>query len=756
MRRSSIPLLSILSTALIGGVFAAGATAAAAPPAEPARPPSFSESTDVLAIEVPVTVTVDGAPVRGLQAADFEVWSGRERQAVVGFEVVDLASPAAAAPPGSPAAAALSAPLVAPAVAAGRRHVLMLFDLAYSQPAALERAREAARGVLRGALHPNDLVGLAAYSPTDGVRLLLGFTADREEAEQALAMIGKNQRVERNGDPLRLTLAEWDRGMQTPIQSTQDNAAKEAVAEAKQVAREQLYDQARQAAVAAERSQREEARTRVEAMTRSFTDLAHLLGSVPGRKTVLFLSEGFDSGLLLGNADNRTDREAIESGEVWRVDSEKRFGGGSTQGVIAGMLEEFRRAGCVIEAIDVGGLRAAADIQIQQVGSQQVGADAGLSTAGQDGLFVMAHETGGDLVRNTNDIGGALRSALARSNVTYVLTLAPQGVPTDGGYHPLVVKLKKGPRGAHVAARAGYYAPRPYAQRGAAERGLEAAGLIVAGEEGGRIGAALLAVPLVAPAGGAARVAVWIELDGETLLREQHGSTLKLEIFLYALDGRGKVRDHLAQTLAVDLAKLGTTVGERGLKVYGELNLPAGSYSLRTLVRNGDTGASAMRVAAVEVKNASATAQLLAPLVPEPANRWLNVPAQRAGAALAAYPFTVGTRPVMPSAQPVLIGGVDIPLCVFAYGLPATTSSASLRVRLRDRTGVEHDVPAILLDRAAAGSGLERLLLKLRLLDLAPGDYSLKVELLGKPGAVESSPLAVAVVEREPPQGGAP
>lgn len=747
MRRVSFAVLAL--SASVAAVSTPSATPAEKPPAEPPSQQSFSESTDVLAIEVPVTVTVDGVPVRGLKAADFEVWSGRERQAVVGFEVVDLAPPAGAAP------ASPSAPVAAP-VAAGRRHVLLLFDLGYTQPSSLERARQAARGVLRGALHPSDLVALAAYSPTDGVRLLLGFTGDREEAERALELIGKTKLVERGGDPLRLTLAEWDRDIQKPIQAAQDNAAKEAIAESKQLAREQLYDQARQASVAAERSQREEARTRVEAMTRSFTDLAHLLGTVPGRKTVLFLSEGFDSGLLLGNADSRLDREAIESGEVWRVDSDKRFGGGSTQGVIASMLEEFRRAGCVIEAIDVGGLRGAADIQTQQVGGQQVGSDPSISTAGQDGLFVMAHETGGDLVRNTNDIGGAMRSALGRSSLTYVLTLAPQGVPANGGYHPLVVKLKNAPRGARVAARAGYYSPKPFAQRGAAERGLEAAGLIVAGEEGGRVGAALLAVALAAPAGGVARVATWIELDGETLLREQRGPTLKLEIFLYAFDGRGGVRDHLAQTLSFDLGKLGTTVAERGLKVYGELSLPAGSYALRALVRNSETGASAMRSAALEVKTASAAAQLLAPLVPEPVNRWLNVPALRAGMAPAAYPFTVGTRPVMPSAQPVLITDVDIPLCVFAYGLPTTTSSTSLRVRLRDRAGMQHDVPATLVDRAEAGNGMERLLLKLRPSELAAGDYSLTVGLLGEPAAVESSPLAVAVVQREPPPGGAP
>ncbi len=63
---------------------------------------TFSESTQVVVVEVPVQVIKDGEPVRGMTAKDFEVYDGRRKVPITGFDVLDLAAPAAAA--GAPAA----------------------------------------------------------------------------------------------------------------------------------------------------------------------------------------------------------------------------------------------------------------------------------------------------------------------------------------------------------------------------------------------------------------------------------------------------------------------------------------------------------------------------------------------------------------------------------------------------------------------------------------------------------------------------
>src|SRR5690242_8505839 len=122
-------------TALL--VLAAGL--ALAPPAAA----QFSETADVVVVEVPVQVIgKDGQPVRGLTAADFEVTEGRKKLPVTGFEVLDLAVEERAA---------------SDMPTAARRHFLMLFDLSFSEPKSIVKARQAAADVV-DALHPTDLV----------------------------------------------------------------------------------------------------------------------------------------------------------------------------------------------------------------------------------------------------------------------------------------------------------------------------------------------------------------------------------------------------------------------------------------------------------------------------------------------------------------------------------------------------------------------------------------------------------------------
>src|SRR5690349_15643048 len=125
----------------------------------------FAESTDVVAVEVPVQVVRDGEPVRGLTAADFEVYDGRKKQELTGFEVLDLYASAK--------------PSALQAAGAARRHFLLLFDLAFSEPESIVRARQAARDLVLQGLHPADLVAVATYGSGQGSQLLLGFTSDR-------------------------------------------------------------------------------------------------------------------------------------------------------------------------------------------------------------------------------------------------------------------------------------------------------------------------------------------------------------------------------------------------------------------------------------------------------------------------------------------------------------------------------------------------------------------------------------------------
>jgi VWFA-related protein len=675
----------------------------------------FDEATSVVVVEVPVSVVRGDEPVRGLSAADFELYDGRKEQRITGFEVVDLA-----------AAAAAGGAAPTPATVAGRRHFLLLFDLTYSEPSAIVKARQAARKLVRESLQRTDLVAVATYSTAGGPKIVLGFTPDRRQAEYAIDTLGLPKLGERHPDPLGLLFAPATEGggLQQPASGPR-NEKDEAVTEA-------LKDLARSES----RSDRQVQANQVTAMTRSLADLAHLMGSVAGRKYVVYLSQGFDSSLVLGSTDEQAAAEthaAAASGELWTIDSEKRFGSTKTTGDLSRMLDEFRRADCAIESIDIGGLTAGADAGVQHAG-------------GKDSLFMMANQTGGELFHNTNDLGAAMGSLLKRTSVTYILAFQPEGLPTDGKYHPLKVKLKND-RGLRVVYRPGYYAPRPYSQKSALERQVAAAGMVLGGSTGGRIATAVLAAPFPI-AGQQAYVPVLIEIDGKGLLAGTK-DVAQTEVYAYALDEQGTIHDHFGQVLGIDLSKVRGVLEKGGVKFYGHLDLDPGRYVVRVLVRNGVNGEASVSAVPLSVPAFDkGEGTLLPPLVADGSNRWLILRegGGREKLRQVPFPFMNGEQPFLPAARPVVAAGGEASLVLMASGLGA--GDLAVRGQVFGADGAARPGGEVALrGRAGAAQGLDHLLATFKPGSLPAGDYTLVVTLTDPATRREltsSIPFAVA------------
>ena len=362
---------------------------------------------------------------------------------------------------------------------------------------------------------------------------------------------------------------------------------------------------------------------KITSLTRSFADLARLMRSVSGRKHVVYLSEGYDSSILLGTT-NESDRaemqELAESGRGAFVEADKKYGSTDLLGEVERMLEELRRADCVVQSVDIGGLRGTAGSR-GALGYERKG--------GKESLIQLARDTGGDLYENFNDLSAAMGQMLERTGMTYVLTIQPQAAP-DGEYHPLRVELRGGPKGARLVHRPGYFAPKPFAQRTRMERMLLNAGQVLVGGEGGAVHANVLTAALPGREGtadeGTADVAVLIEVDGRSLLHLHQGNDLPAEIYVYALDEKGQVRDYIAQTLTLDMFKVEAKLLQAGLRFYGHLELPPGRYAARVLVRNGRTGQYGLQVEPVEVPSfADAAPALKPPFFPEARGEWLVV-----------------------------------------------------------------------------------------------------------------------------------
>jgi VWFA-related protein len=703
--------------------------------AGPARGQTFSGSADVVEVEVPVQVVRDGQPVRGLTANDFVLSEGRKTLAISGFHVVDLAAPPARGGGGVPIA--------------GRRQFLLLFDLAFSGPKGIVAAREAARGLVLRGMRPGDLVGVATYSAAHGPQILLGFTSDRRQVDSALDALG-TVRDDRGADPLRLVMAraggkKGTDGSQLAGPSLEADTAR---------SNELLDAQGGQLANLGRESTRGNEKAAVTALTRAYSQLAGMLGGLPGRKQVIYFSEGFDSSLLTGGAKAAADPSSLGVGtdaagqaqdalqqdranqDVYLSDSEESFGSSQAVNNLERMLEQFRRADCVIQAVDIGGLRAGGD------------QSAGVRAKGKDTLLTMARDTGGELVESSNDLAGAMAGILDRTSVTYVLSFAPEKAK-DGTYHKLRVELKNAPRGTRVAYRAGYFSPKPYGQLNPLEKLFEASSRLMGGEAAGAIPGAVMAAPFRAE-GGKAYVPVLIEADGAALLGGLSGgqppATLPVEIYAYALDAGGAIQDFLYQSLGLDLAKAPPGLRQAGLKFFGHLDLPPGEYSLRTLVRNGISGAFSLRVLPLTVPAFGQGPALLPPLFPDrEASRWMVVREAARGPQVD-YPFMARQQPYVPASRPALAAGAEVPLALVGYDLGAGDLKVGARVLAADGREVGTGGVRILQREAAAAGVPDRLLAAFRPPALPPGEYTLAVTLTGAAGASNagSAPFVVS------------
>jgi hypothetical protein len=462
-----------------------------------------------------------------------------------------------------------------------------------------------------------------------------------------------------------------------------------------------------------------------------------MLSSIEGRKHVVYFSEGFDSSLIQGTTDAAEQERMNNSsqfGEIWNVDSEQRYGSTKTMTDVEKMLEELRRADCVVQAVDIGGLKAGGNLGQQRVG-------------GKDSLFMMAKATGGDFYENTNDLTVAMKEMLDRTSVTYVLTFQPEGLARDGAWHKVRVELKD-PRGMRVVHRPGYYAPRPYAQRSVHEKLLDAAEKVVSGVETDDLRASVLAAPFrvgTSPVdlagGGTAYVPVLIEVDGPSLMAGARTGTLPAEIYVYAMDSNGAVRDHVTQTVGLDLGKVEPALRQSGLKFFGHLDLPPGDYSLRVMVRNGLTGASALKTVAVQVPAfAQAPRVLLPPFFPEPAGKWLVVrEAVSKDDRQVPYPFMIGEEPYIPASLPVLAPGQEARLSLVGYNLGKGDLKVESKVLSLDGREVGPAEVRLLQREAGDAAAPDRLTALFRPSQLAPGEYLLLVTVDGPDGAAGTS-----------------
>jgi VWFA-related protein len=328
---------------------------------------------------------------------------------------------------------------------------------------------------------------------------------------------------------------------------------------------------------------------------------------VPGQE-----SPGVDpqSGGLrrAGAVDPKTGTQSIEACDRMRtmlayIDHEVEF---------RELLQRANRANVSFYPIDARGL-VVFDTPIEWGVPPAV--DAAWLRNRYDNLRVMAAQTDGEAILNTNDVGGVMTKVFADVGSYYLLSYYSTNPKLDGRFRRIRVEVKKD--GVNVRARPGYLAPTE------AEARAAGAAIDRAAAKNAPPASVTRALDAIAPArgnlpvrvqaiGGRNTIRAIVELDPATLKQPDwlSGGTLRLTIeperTVGAPSSAGAVPH--TQTLAVD-------PGQRSILVEGsDRALSPGRYSVRAEItpRNGRVPLQVTTFATVPAETAEIGTGLLA------------------------------------------------------------------------------------------------------------------------------------------------
>lgn len=403
-----------LALLAVGGTAAVRARQEATPDTggEPAEG-QFFESIDVNVVNVDVFVTDrKGNRIRGLSVDDFELFENRRPVQITNFYAVEDGRPVLAGPgmltPGSlPEAATVSTPGGGEAAVPEdqRLHLVVYVDNWNIRPFNRNRVFVAMREFLRERLSPSDRVMLMTYDREPHMRR--PFTSDPAVVASALFEIEK---LSANG--VRL---ESDR-----------REILGAIEEAKRS--DEVYHRVRTYA--------ESLHNDLSFSVTSLRDLVQHLAGLPGRKAILYVSDGLE--MVPGEDVYNALREKFPdtSGvalETRNWDLTRRF-----QELVA----SANASRISFYTIDAGGLRISTNISAQQM---RPGASSFVDSIYwgnlQGSIQMIADRTGGTAIINTNDPAKGLEVVADDFRNYYSLGYSPSREP-DGRYHPIEVRAK--------------------------------------------------------------------------------------------------------------------------------------------------------------------------------------------------------------------------------------------------------------------------------------------------------------------------
>ena len=397
-----------------------------APDASQAAQPRFRAGTTLITVDAIVRDT-HGRFVADLTPDDFEVLEDGRPQTIESLYVVKAgrvrAAPAAAVvPPAAPPQRVSPPP--PPQV---QRVFVLLFDQEHMAPGGFKRAQQAASSFLETDFQAGDVGGVVNGGTMIGNRL----TSSREELEAAIRSIEPSGDVRSH----QLDMRDWPRFVSDyeawRIVYGDDNVLKQVWQRAclddpdrckpdPEIAKQIVQNKARRFV--------SELRASGMRTIHTLAGLTKGLAGLPGRKTIVFLSDGFFAEDSWGDLQGLTGLAARGSVRIYALD---------TRGLNRGSASS-----------DIIDMPPHASVNPAEIpGNFDIGADA---------PNALAVDTGGLMIRNENNFTKAFQEIADDTSSYYVLGYAPANTDFNGKFRRITVRVKR--PGLGVRARKGYLA----------------------------------------------------------------------------------------------------------------------------------------------------------------------------------------------------------------------------------------------------------------------------------------------------------
>ncbi len=513
----------------------------------PEEAPTFRTSANLVIVTVFVR-DAQGRPVKGLAKEDFLVTENGKPQTVRVFEFqqIDDAAPGAAVliagteerKSGTPAPQAAKAEpqtgAVLPVRYRDRRLIVLYFDWTSLDDAQQVRAKEAAEEWIRTKMTPADLVRIVAFG--SALRVVQDFTNDR--------------------DALIETVRKFQTGEMSEL-------AAEGATEA---------ESSEDSAFAADETEFNVFNT--DRKLAALEDLARSLAALPEKKAVVY----FTAGVSRTGMDNEAQLRAAVNAAVrsnvsfYPVD-------------VRGLQAEPPGGGVSVATVSGTGLFS----------GQTQGRQRQRSFDTQDTLEMLASDTGGRALFDTNDLALGIQRAQLDIQSYYILGYYSTDERRDGQYRRVDVKLRPEVQArlrARLDYRRGYFAEKDFAAFTSYDKEKQLEEALLAGDPVTQLRLAL-EVNWFRLGRSQYFAPVAVKIPGSAIpLKKQGGAeTTTFDFVGQVKDAKGAVAATVRDSIKIQLRdeKAGQ-LGSRSLVYDTGFTLPPGAYTMRMVVRENLTG----------------------------------------------------------------------------------------------------------------------------------------------------------------------